>query len=188
MVVGTTIISLLKGLYKLCSCGCNILLLIIDKKGRIRRYISGHNWRNKQRNRGTKACHWKGGFRETNNGKYLEIYNPDHPFSNSHRYQRYHRYVYEQFYKCMLLSYTIIHHIDGNTRNNDIVNLEPIIGNIKHLADKHNRKDKTKRLCKYCNDKTLVRLNGTEVWIGNDKDGFICNRCYCKVKRIGKLL
>jgi hypothetical protein len=33
--------------------------------------------------------------------------------------------VYERYYKCSLLPWDIIHHIDGNRANNDISNLEP---------------------------------------------------------------
>jgi len=34
------------------------------------------------------------------------------------------RRIYEEFYNCCLMPYTIIHHIDGNRRYNSIYNLE----------------------------------------------------------------
>ena len=33
---------------------------------------------------------------------------------------------YEEFYKCCILPWTVIHHIDHNKRNNDITNLQPV--------------------------------------------------------------
>lgn len=37
-----------------------------------------------------------------------------------------HRRIYEEYYKCCLMPYIEIHHIDGNHKNNNIENLMPV--------------------------------------------------------------
>ena len=49
-----------------------------------------------------------------------------------------HRVVYEDYHKCTLLPSTVVHHIDGNKKNNDISNLK-IMSSSEH-AKLHNEK------------------------------------------------
>ena len=50
-----------------------------------------------------------------------------------------HRYMYEQYYKCSLLKWVEVHHINGNKRDNRIENLEPL--NNKQHKHKHRNID-----------------------------------------------
>jgi hypothetical protein len=41
-------------------------------------------------------------------------------------YTKVHRRIYEEHYRCSLIPYVEIHHIDGNHKNNNIENLLPV--------------------------------------------------------------
>ncbi len=110
---------LFRGLYRRCGCGyCDYLIPIIDKYGIIRKYKKGHN------HNGDNNKNFKG---RVKNGDYWYLYKPEHPMKISGNYVAEHRIFYEQYYHVCLLSWTDIHHRDGNKENNfDINNLEPI--------------------------------------------------------------
>lgn len=63
--------------------------------------------------------------------EYIMIYKPEHPF-NSKGYVPEHRLVVESYLKRYLQSDEIIHHIDGNKKNNDLKNLQ-ITTRIGHM-------------------------------------------------------
>src|ERR1700693_2229513 len=63
--------------------------------------------------------------RARKDGKYYKlIHAPEHPFSTSKGYVREHRLVMEAKLGRYLQKDEIVHHIDGNTLNNDINNFE----------------------------------------------------------------
>ena len=64
---------------------------------------------------------WRGG--RTICGEYIYIYSPNHPQKTLHGYVCEHRLVMEKHIGRFLLPEESIHHIDGNTKNNDISNL-----------------------------------------------------------------
>lgn len=47
------------------------------------------------------------------------------------------RYNYEQYHKCCLLWYAVIHHIDKNKLNDDPSNLKAYASNGKHRHENH---------------------------------------------------
>jgi len=96
-----------------CACGCEKIKPKYDKWGRSSKYIEGHN------NRGKTGL--KGRFYID---KYKHILKPDHHFADSKGYVAEHRLVYEEYYKCCLLSDGVIHHVNGNKLDNRIENLE----------------------------------------------------------------
>lgn len=113
-----------------CACGCGKVLTKYDSINRVRRFKNGHN------SVGPNHYNWKGG-RFTWSGYRLKLI-------QTNKYQREHRYVYERFYRCCLLPWTLIHHKNGDKLDNQIENLEPI-SREKHpnlhprLKDKWNR-------------------------------------------------
>src|SRR5215831_433071 len=119
-----------------CRCGCGRQLLDRDPHGRLHQHIRGHNSRGQNNpnygRRGENSQGWKGG-RMRQNG-YWYILRPNHPKSNSQGYILEHRFIYEEYYHCRLLPWTIIHHHDGNKYNNHISNLIPTTmqGHRKH--------------------------------------------------------
>jgi hypothetical protein len=110
--------------YKFCECGCG-------------QEVSGYYYKNKQKiQRKFKHGHylkgrwigknnprWKGRAKFMTNG-YLEIYRLEYHHKLTNSSVKLHRFVYEYFHKCCLLSWTHIHHINGiktdNHKNNII--------------------------------------------------------------------
>jgi|SRR5687768_920113 len=89
-----------------------------------------------------------------------------------------HRYIYEQYYNCCLLSWTDIHHKNDNPKDNRIENLIPLF----HWD--HSRitftKDKSNRICYFC------KVKGAKKYYKNfiNEKGFICRNCYLLIRRI----
>lgn len=177
--------QLFKGLYRRCVCGCNKLITITDKEGRTRNYISGHNHIPKTR----EQCNlWKGG-RVRDGNDYILIYRPDHPNCNNSGYIREHRLVMEEYLGRYLLPTEEIHHINNIRDDNRIENLQLLTksehASITHKGSEHNKKDMSNRHCRICNtNKTRIKQNKYEDWCGNEIDGWLCNRCYVKERRI----
>lgn len=65
---------------------------------------------------------WKGG-RVIDSQGYVRIYKPDHPRAMVSKYVFEHRLVMERNLGRMLDSKEVVHHLDGNKKNNDIENL-----------------------------------------------------------------
>lgn len=146
---------------KFCECGCGKLLHKPRSPSETRRFISGHN------QRGKRPWNYKG---VRNSKGYL--------FEGL---KRQHRLVYERYYKCCLLSWIHIHHINENKKDNRIENLIPLtIGRHSIL---HCTKDMSGRVCSICGTNT-TRLNkhGWTYWYKHN-DGFLCDKCYNKFKR-----
>ena len=74
---------------------------------------------------------WRGGRREASNG-YIEIYCPEHPNANKRKCVYEHQLVMEEYIGRHLQKGEVIHHIDGNTKNNDISNLL-LLTNSEHI-------------------------------------------------------
>lgn len=84
------------------------------KKGLAKKFPEGR--------RGEQSPRWRGGYRTTRSG-YLQRYAPDHPYNNQ-GYVMEHRLVMEEYLGRLLDPDEIVHHIDGNKKNNVIENLE----------------------------------------------------------------
>lgn len=154
----------------LCVCGCGQVTVFYQ--GKYRKYIYNHN------HKGRNAPHWKGGIKIDKDG-YILIWKPDHHYANSQGYVRKHRLVYEEFYRCCLLSWILIHHKDSDKQNNNINNIEPM-SRRQHRNHHFPKLDISNRYCLVCkSDKTYVRKNGQYVWYKYE-NGYICSSCYDK--------
>lgn len=85
--------------------------------------------------RGDQSPSWRGGRVFLGSGrKYIGIRNPDHPYANSYGYVMEHRLVMEEHLGRRLEPGEIIHHINGDPRDNRIENLILFASRSKHTA------------------------------------------------------
>lgn len=84
--------------------------------------------------RGEKSPTWKGG-RKIGGGGYVLLKRPDHPYANSQGYVMEHRLVMEAHLGRFLLPTEVVHHINGDLRDNRIENLALYSSNGEHLHD-----------------------------------------------------
>jgi hypothetical protein len=107
-----------------CGCGCKKTRPKYNKKKQLAKFITGHGLRIPRY--GSDNSMYKGGRIITTDEGYVKIMKPEHPHANKYGYVFEHRIVYEEYYKCCLLHWIDIHHIDKNKQNNDIKNLLPV--------------------------------------------------------------
>lgn len=184
--------KLFKGLYKRCECGQkDCIIPVINKIGKFARYKTGHN------SKGMNHPSWKGG-RTTDKDGYILLLMPDYFSSNKIGYVREHIYNYQEYYKCCLLSWSDIHHIDRNKGNNMVWNLQGMMGikhheyhmkDNSHALGKHI--DTTGRCCYSCCSKTTYIQNPSgnhrtprQRWyhLPWDKINWYCARCYQRLR------
>lgn len=91
--------------------------------------------------RGELCVRWKGGRKVRKDGYTLVIAPPDHPYpADKHANMAYileHRLVMEQHLGRYLEPTEVVHHIDGNPRNNDISNLRLYTSQAEHIRTEH---------------------------------------------------
>jgi len=90
---------------------------------------------------GENARHWKGGKSKHSEG-YIRFYMPGHPSACSAGYIYEHRYVMEQLIRRFLLSNEVVHHKNGDKKDNRIENLE-LLNNQSEHCNYHNKLRKT---------------------------------------------
>jgi len=81
---------------------------------------------------GEKNPRWKGG-RFINSGGYFLVLRPDHPFADCRGYVMEHRLINEAHIGRFLLPTEVVHHINGNIKDNCIENLMLFSSMGKHL-------------------------------------------------------
>jgi len=81
-----------------------------------------YQWRSENFS-GDKSPRYKGRIKYGTDNRYYAIPVPYHPYCNSKGYVMEHRLVMEKHLKRFLSQSEIVHHIDGNPRNNNIDNL-----------------------------------------------------------------
>ena len=161
---------------KLCQCGCNQEIPLINKKGKPQNFKHGHNRRGLISN----YKNYKGGKKTYTNG-YILILKKDHPKANNQGYVLEHRLVWEEHHNCCLLPLIHLHHKNGKPWDNRIENLEPLTAR-QHISLHHPKIDKSGRFCIICKSKTTwIDKRGYEYWT-HTFGGFICNRCHARKK------
>ena len=173
---------------KLCECGCGRRLITSTtwnrRKNQPIRFIHGHNAR------GLLAHNWKGGKSIRREGYIMIRKNDGYIFE--------HVLIFEEHYRCCLLSSGIVHHIDGDRKNNNIKNLQGMTRRqhlIHHNPYSYYRSRKNRNyvnhtlsLCSICGSpNTIIKKNcdgikKNPIWYISDKSSgkYICHRCYDK--------
>lgn len=158
-----------------CACGrCNDIITRFDKWDKPRRFKGRHN---KPRRTNVKGWYIR--------NDYIFIYAWDRPNCDKRGYVQLHRLIMEDILGRYLTKEEVVHHIDGNRINNFEENLELIENNIIHLTTKHSTtKDHSNTRCRVCGGaRTRIRTeNGRPNWCGNEIDGFLCSKCYEKIR------
>ena len=168
---------------KYCECNCKTIIDEYDSQGRYRRFVNGHQNRGKNNpmfGSGPKRLrennpNYKGGKYKLRG--YVKSLAPEY-----NKYVNEHRWTYEQYYKCCLLSYTDIHHINGRKDDNRIENLQPLIHKQHTIITNRNRvykrKDTSGNICSECGStETYTAKKGHKIWKNDGKGGVICGRC-----------
>lgn len=136
-----------------CACGCGQDLISVDAKGRDRKYIHGHNNRDKHwqwtgtsrenlsnslknLRRREENPRWKGGRYIDTHG-YAWVLCPSHPHAAANGYVREHRLVMEEKLGRFLSPEEIPHHINGIKDDNRPENLELYLNQSQHLKEAH---------------------------------------------------
>lgn len=109
-----------------CACGCGNKTSLSEKtrtsrgivKGKPLKYIFGHA----HGKGGTQHWNWKGGKAKRGDG-YIGIAKPEHPQSQQNGYVLEHRAIAEQVLEKPLPPKTVVHHINGNKKDNRRKNL-----------------------------------------------------------------
>lgn len=155
---------------KLCACGCGQEVKNRFRKGH---YINILNRINILENHPK----WKGG-RKIDVYGYVLVKLRNYRHCNNQGYVFEHRYIYEQYHKCCLLPWIVIHHKNEIRNDNRIENLEPMTHKEHHrlhkLGKSYVKKDMSDRICLKCN------FQGRIHW-RKYKDRWICNKCYLKL-------
>lgn len=108
-------------------------------------------------NKGEKCANWKGGIRKTSKG-YLEVLKPNHPRADSNGYVMQHIVVFEEATGVSVPENCVIHHINGNKRDNRIVNL-CMMEKGAHTAFHHIGTKRSKETGKLISEKAKKRLS-----------------------------
>lgn len=118
---------------KYCSKECCLIVTnkILESNGAKTRFFKGQA---SPASKGGRAVQ-----RSRKGGKeYVLIYTPLHPFADHRGYVREHRLVMEQSLGRHLLPSEVVHHLDENTLNNDLSNLQIMSWKehrVEHLKD-----------------------------------------------------
>lgn len=151
--------------FKPCECGyCDELIPVKSKS----RFVRGHHCRYEKHHM------WKHGRKLSGTG-YYELLKRDYFSTNEKGYVLEHVFVYQEYYKCCMLKWGIVHHKDGNRINNEISNLMAMT-RAQHTA-LHRKKNMNDRFCLQCGSKTTyVKKDGYADW-AIVPHGFLCKRC-----------
>jgi len=106
----------------LCHCVCGAEIAVIATALKNGKKTSCGCKTIKKRQDGPYSASWKGG-RIKRRGGYIAIMCPDHPAATRQGYVREHRLVVEKALGRYLTKKEVVHHIDGDPANNDLVNL-----------------------------------------------------------------
>lgn len=114
--------------YWLCECDCGNIKPVMHENlanGRTRSCGCLNSELSKVRGLkhvGKNNPNWKGGIKKTKPG-YIQIYKPDHPYSDKNGYIQEHRLIIEKVLGRFMKPHECAHHIDKNRKNNKNKNL-----------------------------------------------------------------
>lgn len=115
-----------------CACGCNELILNYKSCHYIK-FKPGHATKGKLNRL------WNGGKKKQSDG-YIYMLKPEHrKAKNQMGYVLEHILVYEECYKCCILSWCVVHHINEIRTDNRLENLQ-VMSRRQHQILHYNKK------------------------------------------------
>jgi len=150
------------GMEKLCECGCGEAAPIAKQtnkkwghvKGEPVRFVRGHQG-NLAKYRGGKAVHSCG---------YEQILAKDHPRADSRGYVSEHILICEKSLGKFLPNAAVIHHIDGDVKNNNLSNLL-----VCQDREYHNLLHRREKALKACGHASWRKCKFCKQWDSPDK-------------------
>ena len=155
-----------------CECGCGTVItreLDFRQKNRIKRFAPGHN------SKGMFNSQYKGGEKRYKEFKYKSKTDHSHPNADKYGHMRLHVWLFTTHYKCCMLPWGQVHHIDGDTMNNDISNLEGMMKSA-HRRN-HMTADMSDRICSMCKAEESHKRH----WYKHEGK-WICKSCKDKLR------
>lgn len=169
---------------RFCECGCGTIIDRYNKKrGYEIRFERGHSQKGKRRHPetllwGERHPMWKGGKRKRMG--YIYVLNPNHPRADGEGYIPEHVFVYEEYHKCCVLRWAVIHHINEIRTDNRPENLMALPSLSIHTI-LHNTIDMSNRRCIDCGtNEGGGRRNRT--WFVAREGGWRCTICHKRYK------
>lgn len=114
-------------------------------------------------------------------GEYNYVLVPEHPNKTSNGYVLEHRIVMENELRRLLKSNEIVHHKDGNKKNNDIHNLEVMTHSEHTILHNQTGRQMVILMCPQCNiifsrekRKTFLSKNGIFTCCSRKCNGLFC--------------
>lgn len=177
-----------------CTDGCGGIFPRYDRVYRLRLFLKNHDKIGKTPKnikKGQDHPNWKGGRSFDKTYGYWMLYIPDYYLSKKSGYVREHVYFYQEYHKCCVLKWAVVHHIDHNKENNMPWNLQGMMrsdhisyhhkGKIKEKIDKSDRRCSDPK-CKNP-DKRHYDKNGYERWFIDRKGNWLCINCQQRWRR-----
>jgi len=118
------------------------------------------------------------GFTEDKDG-YIEIYEPNHPNTPKDGWIKEHRYVMSLYLDRPLKYNEVIHHKNGNKKDNRIENLELLLVN-QH--DRINYRNVKEIYCYLCGRDETNKVKNTSNWHFDIDNKIICHICYMRIR------
>jgi hypothetical protein len=173
----------------ICSPVCNVMIPIKTINGNDSLYAKNH------RPKAILSSFFINGDKKA--GDYIKVYSPTHIFKDDRNCVLKHRLIVEIYYS-ILYNQVIyldprihIHHINGDTKDNRLENLEILTRSqnmrIHYKGNKYSKKDFTNRICNLCKGKPKINSRGHEMWY-NDINGYLCDYCHAHISRLRKRL
>jgi len=169
-----------------CACGCGGVLNKYGKNFIKKLFIKGHNNKFRDMSTASKGMnHFRYKFGRYKYKNYWILTGmKNYPNANKKGRILEHVYNYQEYHKCCLLPWGVVHHIIPVSR--DYCNNMPwnLMGMTRSQHMRlHTKKNMSGRFCKICktSETTKRKSNGQPIWMGNRIHGFVCHRCYCVI-------